>query len=259
MTEEDEDLESLLEGLGADESLMDDVDPAMLSEEEEKEEVAAPRMTSPGWHDYVMSHFEESETDENGNPYVYGLRRVVRLLLGPILISSSRVVQPVGLTPGGSVTPVTCEHTLKILWCRDLGEDGNPQNPYEVVFGDASDVRFGNTDTDFLVHGTGTCATRVEARCLRKALQLLKVVAAEETTIFPVEESGIDGKITGTQKNLIEFLCGRLGIDIDKVMNKGRKGEDRFESLDDVPFDSAAKMVKYLSGEQRKKAVGEGH
>lgn len=209
---------------------------------------AEPRMTSPEWPAWVMKHFAEDELDKDGHPLVTGLRRVSRLLLGPVLESSALPFQAPQYVPGlekvGVLQPTTVGYRVRILMCRT--EDVNLP-AYEVTFQDVADVYFGNTDEEFARHASASASTKAEARCLRKALQL-KGVAAEEKTVVPAFEAAQDGKIQPNQVNFITQLCRRNDINVTKFVNMGRS---KYESLFDVPCGTAAKMIEHLSELQR--------
>lgn len=205
-----------------------------------------PSIEDPLWANYVLRHFQPDELDNEGNPYVAGLRRVARKLLGPITYSGCRVVTPPKTTIDGRPDIATVEYTVKFLWCRpeDLAIG---QGAYEVIFVDVADVHGGNTDPEYARFPCSTAATRAEGRCLRKALQLPRVVAAEEVTKVPIEVIDPNGSITATQKNFIEILCQRCDINVKKYINSG-KGKYGF--LDDVPYGTATQMVQHLSSYQ---------
>lgn len=202
-----------------------------------------PDITDPSWSDYVMRQFTEDETDEEGRPYVHGLRRVARKLLGPIIRSSARIIQaPAFVSAEGSrLQPAVAEYTIQFLWSKLT--DGESSS-YPVEFTDAADVYAGNTDAEFCRHASATASTRAEARCYRKALQLKGIIAAEESTWVPVEESGVDGRITPTQINFIDRLCARLKIDAWAYINSGNR---KYDTVEDVPYERAAKMSAHLS------------
>lgn len=206
-----------------------------------------PRMSDPGWSDFVLSHFVEGELDREGRPLVHGLRRVVRLLLGPIIRSKCKTVQAPSLLGGFNKTtllqPAVVEYTVEILMCRL--ESGMSQ-AYPVEVGDVADVYFGNTDPDFARHASASAATKAEARCLRKLLQLRKA-ASEEMTYVALPNASVNGLITPEQINFIDVLCARNNIDVLKYINSGK---GKYNSIDEVPFGAAALMVEYLSGYQ---------
>lgn len=214
-------------------------------------QVGAIKMGDPAWSDYVLGHFEKHELSEDGNPYVTGLRRVARLLLGPIVISNARVITPPRMETddlAGKLSCVTVEYLLRILWTRlehDEGLIGAAAFPVE--FQEVADVYFGNTKPEFAIHPSAMAATRAEGRCLRKALQLQKVIAAEEETKVTPSESGMTGEINATQINFIDCLCRRLKISVNAFINSGA---GRYDSIDDVPYAIAEKMVRRLSGYQ---------
>jgi hypothetical protein len=213
--------------------------------EDENEGDAEPDMASPEWSEFALSHFTRAEKDQEGNPRVAGLRRVTRLLLGPILVSRAKVVQSPGFGTGanGATTPVVpavVEHTIRLLMCRVPGGEA----AYEVEYTEAADVYFGNTDPMFAVHATATASTKAEARALRKLLGLTGVIAAEEVTRVPLEEASVKGFITPTQINFLRILCQRNDINLDRYINGGKI---KFESVERVPFNLAQKMVQYLS------------
>jgi hypothetical protein len=209
------------------------------------EVLAEPAMTDPGWHDFVMKQFAPDELDEDGRPFVTGLRRVARKLLGPILESAAEVVCPPQFVQdaerGRILGPATVHYRLTFNWSKlDDGEGA----AYPVTFTDCADVFFGNTDPEYARHASATAATRAEARCYRKALQLKRTIAAEEATAVPVEESGVGGKITASQITFLKLLAERTQVDLMKFVNSGRRSYDR---LEDIPYDSAREMNRVLS------------
>jgi len=227
---------------------------ADLEPDEQEEEKApvqeAPTMTDPAWSDYVLSKFQPDEVDNEGNPFVAGLRRVARLLLGPIIESTCQVITAphvlVDEVSGGKLSVATVVYKLKFLWCRpeDLAEG---QGAIKVKFSDVADVFYGNTELEFARYPCSTAATRAEARCLRKALQLQRVIAAEEKTKVPLEESGVNGVIAPSQVQFIVALCKRCDISVLGYINAGSR---KYKSIDDVPHGTAAKMIQHLSSLQ---------
>lgn len=215
--------------------------PELQEDEQEREGPKTPGPTDPEWSDFVLSQFTDSETDDDGNPFVHGLRRVGRKLLGILIESSSKVVQaPLyqarteGSGLAGAVQPAVVEHTLVFV-----DDDG-----VKVAHTDVADAYFGNTDPEFARYASATAATRAEARAYRKALMLSRVVAAEEKTIVPIEESSCDGRINATQISFINILCQRNGINAMKFVNSGSK---QYERVEDIPWEVAEKMAEHLS------------
>ena len=217
--------------------------PPMSNKNGGETEQEEPSMTSPEWSDFVLRQFTEDELDNDGRPLVAGLRRVARLLLGPILSSEGKVVQAPQLLNNfeklGFLQPATVEYRVVILMSRDVPDS---MGAYQVTFGDAADVYHGNCDADFARHATAMAMTRAEARCFRKALQL-KGIASEEKTTVPSIEAALDGMITPSQMNFLNVICHRNKIDIMKFINCGKK---KYDSVYNIEAGVAAKMVEHL-------------
>jgi len=178
-----------------------------------------PSRTSPEWHDWVMSLFEESELFD-GRPLCHGLRRVAELVLGPIL--SSRPSQVFPPANGGE-------------------EIGRATVVWEVVFAtghlysDVADCWEGNTDDAFCVFNTATAATRAEGRALRKALRIKTVSAEEMTTKNTTSivkdlstkrntstegEYDSSGRMTDPQANFIDVKAKQLDINVTEFFKE---------------------------------------
>lgn len=207
-------------------------------------EAAAPAMWDPKWSDFVRSKFTDDEVDDEGNPFVHGLRRVTRQLIGPIINSEVKVVASPGVIPGSPyLSPAVAEHEVTVMHAyNDYGLDPFPVSCREVgsvIFLDG--VR--NTDTEFARFAIETASTRAEARALRKLLQLKKVIAAEERTLVPLEDGFAKGLITDSQKAVLTLMTRQLKIDLTKYINSGR---DKYDGLDDVPYGKALSMIDHL-------------
>lgn len=201
-----------------------------------------PLMGSSGWSDYCLSLFESDEVDEEGNPYVHGLRRVARLLLGPIVYSDIDVVKPpkVKQDKNGKffIGITTVIASVGIKWKLELGIGEEPE---VVRFSDTADVYYDNTDPKFAKFPSSLAATRAEARCLRKALQL-KRVASEELSSAP---EPITGLITKSQMQIITNICKRIMVDVEKFAQA-----NGFKSMAEVPGIEATKLMKIASDMQ---------
>ena len=211
-----------------------------------------PDYSSPEWSAYVLKQFTEDEVDDKGNPFVHGLRRVARMLLGPILVSKAKVVQAPTLGEDRSLTPTTVEYTVRFLWClpEDLPEGGKA---LEVEFSDCADVWDGNTDIEFAKYPSAMAATRAEGRCLRKALRIRQIAAEESNVSF---EQVVNGKISPSQANFIDLICQRCNINVLRYIGSW---QGKYEKVEDIPYNTAAKMVEHLSGLQNKQeSIPEG-
>jgi hypothetical protein len=201
-----------------------------------KKEDIVPEMTDPDWSDYVFKHFEEDEMID-GNPTVDGLRRVTKKLIGDIVESVCNVVQ--APLPNNDFS-ATVEHAVRIVH-RETGR--------EIYFREVADVNIANCDAEFRRFATSTASTRAEARALRKALMLKRVVAAEEiTTVAPDTPDNV-GKITKNQINFLVQLCKRNNINLMKYINLGT---NKFDKIEDVPYSISVKMIGVLNEYQQK-------
>lgn len=205
-----------------------------------KPEDIVPLMSDPTWSDYVLKQFEEDEVMD-GNPTVDGLRRVTKLLLGDIVESMCSVVQ--APNPANDFS-ATVEHTIVIQWKRDIVS----MQSHQRLFKEVADVNITNCDPEFRRFAASTASTRAEARALRKALMLKRVVAAEEVTDVAPDTTDNPGKITKNQINFLVQLCKRNNINVTKYINMGK---NKFDKINDVPYNVALKMVGALSDFQR--------
>lgn len=213
-------------------------------EEEEPEE--EPLMSSPEWSDFVQRQFTDEEVDAEGHPFVFGLRRVANLLLGPTLDSVAHVVQPPAFLDGAGLKmqPTCVEYTVRLLMTR---LEHGLSTPYPVSFTDTAEVYVGNTDAEFARYPSAMASTRAEGRALRKALMLRHAVASEEKTLVPLSEAGLSGMITPQQINFIDILCRRCKVDVTKYINMGKT---KYDKIEEVSYDAAQKMTEHLSGWQ---------
>lgn len=203
------------------------------------EENKVPLRTSRDWNEYVLSHFGPDELAD-GNPTVDGLRRVTELLLGPIIDAKAKVIQ--SPTPQNDNRCVV-EYNVIV------------ETEKEGVISQQSvaDCYPGNCDHRFSVYASAIAETRAEGRALRKLLKLRKVIAAEEAGLVPLEETGVNGKITPTQMNFIETLCQRNDINVPVYL--GAAKDFNFNGkLEEIPYKSAVAVISHLSEMQRNQA-----
>lgn len=234
---------------------------------EEPYDPKVPSQLSPEWHNYVMGQFADSELIEiNGNKYpnCYGLRRVVKQLIGDIISSGPVSFQYINSSP-----PRTVVH-YKIEVCKH--SDGSC-----TEYGDVASVSSQNTDDTFLGYAEETAATRAEGRCLRKLL-MINCVAAEELTRNKdvakevrqtIQSSPTDGnydsggKITDNQLSLLLNKCSKLQIDEIKFINTKQEfysspnsaplilcGGKKYETVNEVSKRDAIDIIKLLNNYQ---------
>lgn len=187
-----------------------------------------PAKTDPGWHDYVMKLFLPNELQDS-YPKVDGLRRVVRLLIGEIVVHE--------------VKPFYANRNEACVVVRVVvhGKDGTTYEYSEV-----SDVHSGNTDSEFVRHASATAATKAEGRVYRKLLNIRTIAYEEKSTavLNLVGDEQLPDKINAQQINVLRIICSRNNLSLKKFANAGA---DVYKNLNDIPFDTAQKMIQYLS------------
>ena len=151
--------------------LLDSIQPEPDEKVENISQDNIPEMGSYDWHQYVMSQFKEDEL-QNDNPTVDGLRRVVELLIGEIVLSESTLVS----APTVGYDRACVSHRVVL------------SNGHEHT--DLADSYWRNTDKKYREFPVAVASTRAEGRVLRKILKLRKVVAAEEHNNMEIEDDG---------------------------------------------------------------------
>ena len=205
-----------------------------------------PSMTSPEWHEYVLTLFDKSELIE-GNPLVAGLRRVAETVLGPIVYSGPTQVFPSARDDyhGRATVVFSVEF-----------ENG-------IRYSDVADCWEGNTDDMFCAYAVATASTRAEGRALRKALRM-KGVAAEEITKKDTasivreasskkesSDGGFDdqSRMSDAQFNFIDVKCRQLNINGKELF----KEEFNVEVNRKVSKKVASDIIDKLNDYQRDK------
>jgi hypothetical protein len=207
-----------------------------LIQDEEIEDEDRPEFCSEAWSAWVMTHFTEDEFAD-GKVTTDGLRRVVEKVLGPILYSKTTVYQSPSCLNGFHAC---VGHEVTILWMHP--DPGMAE--HERVFSDVADVYKGNLpDERFARFASATAATRAEGRALRKALRLKRVIAAEEASSIPIEDAGLDGKITKSQISFINTICSRINVNVIGFINSYVQHED----IESIPYNIALQIEEKLS------------
>lgn len=220
------------------EGVLDAIDGLELApEQEEVKPEIIPNINSPEWTPFVISKLLEDEMYD-GLITIDGLRRITNEYIGEVIGSTTEVNQAPN-AQNGHHAAVT--HTLVVL-----GHDGITR----TVSG-AADVFEGNGDDPSFSwrYATATCETRAESRAYRRLLRLRHLVAAEEMSQVPEDQSGMTGVITDRQINFIDMICKRLNMDAMAYINSGK---NKYESVRDVPYDVGVRMSGFLSVLQQK-------
>lgn len=193
-----------------------------------------PHRTSPEWHDFVMGHFLPDETvpslqDANVRlPTVDGLRRVAELLVGEIMESYPETVKP----SSHEDRTATVQYYIKFDTPSGL-----------KTFGGVANCALWNSEPAFFKFQESNAETRAEARALRKALALRKVVAAEEMT-KQEDDFEMCEPISDMQITVIDKLCRENNINVMKYINSGKK---KYNTIGEVSKTSAGAMVQWIN------------
>lgn len=229
----------------------DDEDDLVEESESEPDDVddVTPNINSVEWHDYAMSHFDESElaTNSNGDklPKLHGLRRVVQQIVGRITDNQSYIV---GFPSVDNNFMAVGRSDIVLV---------DKKNHELFTYTEVADCTVDNTDPPFNKNLTATAASKAEARNLRKILQL-RTIAAEEyaqktSVVNDTAPSRIDGgeeesfvgptEINETQIALVDKLCSELNIDVMKFINQKDK---QYSKITEVSGEVAVSMCVTL-------------
>jgi hypothetical protein len=182
------------------------------------------------WTEYVMSQFTPDEI-EGGNPKVDGLRRVAEQELGGFSQYTTIVDSPNLNNQNRAVVHVRLSF--------DSGR---------IVEG-AADVFGGNTDYKFAKHPVATAESRAEGRALRKALKLVKVIAAEEVFVAEGQEvAETELKIPETMTTSLQLMANRVGVDLNKVL---LSMDIKVDSLNDLTKQQGLQVAQKINDLQK--------
>lgn len=199
-----------------------------------------PTYTDPDWNEYVLSQFAPAELYD-GNPTVDGLRRVVELLIGEVVLQETTVVQTPTPENGGRATATVNVHIR--------AHDNGPTKGYSG----SADACYENLQDAVKLYPVAMAETRAEGRALRRALRL-RTVAAEElngASAVPVAVTapGDNEPPTKNQINMINMLAGNnergLNINVEKLYGQSGK----------LTSDTAKDLIQKLSAFQSDKAA----
>jgi len=195
-----------------------------------------PDQNSIEWTQYVLGLFSNDEL-ENQNPKVDGLRRVASTLIGPIVEEGSELVSPPSLDNGQRA----CVKAWVIFYHNGLRRN--------VRFEGLADVCSDNCDETFARFPTSTAETRARGRCFRMALQLRKVIAAEEANFeLPENSNDKDVVIQVGQISVIQLMADRLNVSIPKLLGHLDLNKSDLQSLTKV---EGLIVVKHLNSLQQ--------
>lgn len=170
----------------------------------------APKMYDPRWTEYALSFLSESE-QYNGNPKADGLRRLVELLIGPIVAQDTLLLHfPMHGETEHHKNGATARSQIRVQ-SRETGD-------YIVAsaVADASGVSCVHPYNKFL---SSIAETRAEGRVYKKILRLQNVVTSDELPQGVDSHSGPD-YINSNQIDAIDSICKKVDLNIIKGVEK---------------------------------------
>ncbi len=169
------------------------------------EKNTVPKMGEEGWTDYVISLLRKDEM-QDGNPTLFGLRRIAQQLISRIVECRTLVKQIPNPTNNFTATVV-----VEVTFTRYAGGPGG-------LWSGAADVSPANCMEEYARHPTATAESRAEGRALRKALGI-NVHTVDEVGISPVDVND-DGLISSNQVSSIDMMATtRLNISVSALLN----------------------------------------
>ncbi|KKL65214.1 hypothetical protein LCGC14_2157230 [marine sediment metagenome] len=195
-----ESAEVALGGVTVEETKTTSVD---LSDDETTDE-GPPNRCDPAWTQYVLGKFLDDELDGE-NPRVDGLRRVAQEVIGMIIEEGCDLIS----------SPVIENGMRACVKGWVVFENGQR---FESL-ADASPTNI--TGEEYAMYLTAMADTRAKGRCLRNALGLKRVVAAEEVSN---RVGGVDGNTEGAihtgQITAIHLVAGRIKVSVPKLLKE---------------------------------------
>ena len=163
-------------------------------------DLSIPKMGDEGWTDYVLSLLRKNEM-QDGNPTLFGLRRIAQKLLSSILECRTDIKQ---------IPNPANNHTATVVVSVKFAHGS-------VWYG-AADVSKLNCMEEYAKHPTATAESRAEGRALRKALGI-NVHTADEVGLDPIDTND-DGLISTNQVSSIDAMANkRLNISIGALLS----------------------------------------
>lgn len=178
-----------------------DPEQRFLSNDESVSEV--PDRCDKEWTQYVLGRFLDDELDGE-NPRVDGLRRVAQELVGTITEEGCDLV----------ACP-TVENGMRA--CVKAWVVFKNGQRFEAL-ADASPVNI--TGEEYVIYLTAMADTRAKGRCLRNALGLKRVVAAEEVSnrVGLGVDGNSDAAIHTGQITAMHLVANRIKVSIPKLL-----------------------------------------
>lgn len=202
-----------------------------------------PNITDSEWTDYVLGLLSDDEKIL-GNPTTDGLRRIFELAMDCTIINAfTDIVQ---FPDPHNEKRATAVHSITYI----INDPKMDQEIKKRSVSGSADVYWGNCDKVFRNHPVAVAETRAEGRCLRRALRLKKVLAAEEVVEHLEDNPDAENtnRISLNQINFINVLAERLNINVKSLL------ESISIDIHDphtMEHNVAVDVIRALSGYQR--------
>lgn len=180
-----------------------DLETQLSNDIQEAKEI--PDRCDKEWTQYVLGKFLDDELDGE-NPRVDGLRRVAQELVGTIIEDGCDLV----------ACPTVENGMRACVKAWVVFENGQR---FEAL-ADASPVNI--TGEEYVIYLTAMADTRAKGRCLRNALGLKRVVAAEEVSnkVGLGVDGNSDAAIHTGQITAMHLVAGRIKVSIPKLLEE---------------------------------------
>lgn len=223
-------------------------DSAMQPYSEAEASESMPVYASEAWHEYVMKEFRDDELMD-GAPTCDGCRRVVEVVLGPIVESTIPVSHPPTVQNNGTAT-------VGVRIAIQVTNEEHPLCGSVIACEEIADVNKGNCDPPYYKYTSATASSRAEGRALRKLLRLRNVITAEEAsdtaeTTDDNCEWSVDDPVSDSQIHVMDMMCSKDRLNIS-VMDFINSGKNSYDEIHTVTKSTAQRMIQELNKFQRK-------
>jgi len=205
-------------------------------------DIGKPSIRSPEWNQYVLEQFEDHELVDNLYPNVDGLRRIVEVLIGEVVISRTTILQVPEPSNEGRATA-----TVEVMLVDEFGN--------QKIFCGSADCYPGNTKK-YSEHTVAMAETRAEARALRRALRLKNPAAEELDGKLEAKDNDIslEEKIQEVQLNGLDVMAKRCNVSIKAVMESFYTDEKiTSKTVKGLTRGDGVVLINYVSGHQGNK------
>lgn len=197
-----------------------------------EEDPDRPDMGSEEWSDWVLEQLRPDEYP-NDRPTCDGLRRIAIKLFGPMDIPKPDV---------HAIDRGYAAVSVMLIW------------PMRMVSGSA-EVHENNCDPPFSQYPLATAVTRAMSRALKTALNLRKVITAEEGSrkadiSIPVTDDLETTDITDNQKRFIDLMCKQNDISVKDAVIEAVGPHDSIEELTHAESKTVQKLLDEWSKEK---------